>query len=255
MRGKNAEVHAIYERFFKVGQVTSEEELQAAFRLRYQVYCIENAFEDPAHCPNRMETDQFDAHSVHSVVVDRSTDRVIGTVRLILPYFCARTVILPVEHACNHFTREDRDRFRRGRAAEISRFAVSKRFRSDIATSDPQRDGEHLSPLQATSWCQQSFVAMGLLRAIFQMSAQSGITHLYALMEPALLRLISRIGLTFAPLGTLVDYHGARQPCYGGFEALQNQLRWTRPDIWRFISGAGAESIVDGTYDAAVGYG
>src|SRR6187455_620269 len=44
------------------------------FRIRFQVYCIDNAFEDPDDNPDGLETDACDGHSVHSLLIHRSTD-------------------------------------------------------------------------------------------------------------------------------------------------------------------------------------
>src|SRR4051795_2391242 len=55
------------------------------FRIRFQVYCIDNAFEDPDDNPDGLETDGYDGHSVHSLLTQRSTGNAIGTVRLVLP--------------------------------------------------------------------------------------------------------------------------------------------------------------------------
>src|SRR4051812_31927913 len=55
------------------------------FRIRFQVYCIDNAFEDPEDNPGGLETDAYDSHSAHSLLTHRSTGNAIGTVRLVLP--------------------------------------------------------------------------------------------------------------------------------------------------------------------------
>src|SRR5579871_2563444 len=59
--------------------------LDAAYRLRYQVYCVENAFETAAEHPDGREIDREDDRAIHSLIVHRRTGLAAGTVRLILP--------------------------------------------------------------------------------------------------------------------------------------------------------------------------
>src|SRR5258706_7303443 len=56
-----------------------------AHRVRYQVYCVENRFENPADHADQLERDEFDSHAVHSLLIDRKSQEALGTVRLVLP--------------------------------------------------------------------------------------------------------------------------------------------------------------------------
>src|SRR5689334_21595845 len=73
------------DRYFAVRPATTPEMLDAAHRIRYQVYCVENAFEDPAQHPDQKEIDRYDPHSDHAVLIYMPTNQVVGCVRLILP--------------------------------------------------------------------------------------------------------------------------------------------------------------------------
>ena len=64
-------------------------------RIRYQVYCLENGFEDPARYPDGEERDEWDEHSVHFIVRDRLSGEWIGAMRLIKPV----EGILPIQRA------------------------------------------------------------------------------------------------------------------------------------------------------------
>ena len=77
------------------------------------------------------------------------------------------------------------------------------------------------------------------MNAIVRMSAEHGITRWLALMEPALLRLLGRLGVDFEPLGSPVDYHGMRQPCHGDAEKMLDGLRRRRADAWELITENG----------------
>src|ERR1043165_7041228 len=74
-----------YRTYFRAEAVRSGAQLKQALSLRYQVYCLERNFEDAAQYPDRLETDDFDAQSVHGVLFYRPWDKAVGTIRLILP--------------------------------------------------------------------------------------------------------------------------------------------------------------------------
>jgi len=73
-----------YRTYFRAEAVNSDRLLKMALSLRYQVYCLERNFEEAAHFPDRLETDRYDAQSVHGVLFYRPWDKAIGTTRLIL---------------------------------------------------------------------------------------------------------------------------------------------------------------------------
>lgn len=105
---------------FKV--LTSKEELETAFSLRYEVFCVEKGIADPGKYPNKMETDEYDDKSLHVAVLDEY-EEIIAYARLVLPcdvFPIERTNTLP---SC----------FKRNTAVESSRGLVVKDKRhSDV---------------------------------------------------------------------------------------------------------------------------
>src|SRR5512143_1580340 len=85
----------LYESYFKVVLAETEEQRNAAFRLRYDVYCIEHPFEDPSVNPGSMERDAFDERALHAILIYRQDNAVIGTVRLLLPDGAENGAALP----------------------------------------------------------------------------------------------------------------------------------------------------------------
>ena len=75
----------LYDRYFTVLPATTPDLLDAAHALRYQVYCVEHAFEDPARQVGEREFDRYDSRSIHAVLLYTPTGDVVGCVRLILP--------------------------------------------------------------------------------------------------------------------------------------------------------------------------
>ena len=208
-----------YKAYFRGEAATSAELLRMAHSLRYQVYCLERQFETPQRYPQRLETDAFDAQSVHGLLFYRPSDTAIGTSRLILPGRNAQP--LPVQA---HLARSDTNlaaRFPWERSAEVSRFAISRRFRPD------RTDRSELP-------------CLGLVQLVLRLSLAHGITHWVALMSPALLRMLAMMGIEFTPVGSLVSFHGLRQPCGCEIAQVLETLSRRNPARWQIVTDGGS---------------
>jgi N-acyl amino acid synthase of PEP-CTERM/exosortase system len=208
-----------YHRWFEIIPANTPALREKAYRLRYQVYCCENQYENPEEHPQRMERDAFDPRSIHSLLIHRATGIAIGTVRLILPDPESRKVSLPIQQVCHHPLLKT---LPMSSVAEISRFAISKETRK-IADEDLPKDVK----------CP---IVIGLMKAVVQMSLGCGITNCLAVMEPSLLKLLSRFDIFFAPVGPLVEYHGLRQPCHARVDSFLEGLRRQNSELWQFLT-------------------
>ncbi|HUZ73954.1 MAG TPA: PEP-CTERM/exosortase system-associated acyltransferase [Stellaceae bacterium] len=227
-----ADVIDIYGRYFEIVPANTAELRERAYRLRYQVYCVEHAFLDPAANPGERETDAFDAHSVHSLLIHRASGAACGTVRLILPDPAHPKASFPV-YGLGPAAAAMKRRLPRLRTAELSRFAVTKEFRRRAGETVYADVGEAgARPASLPERRALPHITFGLMRAVLLMSLEHNISHLCAVMEPALLRLMARFGLRFEPAGELVDYHGLRQPCFAALEDLVAGIRTAREDMW-----------------------
>src|SRR5438067_13918716 len=74
-----------YRENFEVVRASTPSLLDQVYRLRYQVYCVENDYEHPGRQAEGRETDIYDDRSVHALLIHRRSDAVTGTVRVILP--------------------------------------------------------------------------------------------------------------------------------------------------------------------------
>jgi N-acyl amino acid synthase of PEP-CTERM/exosortase system len=78
--------------------IADEPELvEAACRLRYQVYCLERGFEPGS---NGIETDEFDRNARHVLLVHRQTGETIGTARVIPSSGTHGVSGLPMNRVC-----------------------------------------------------------------------------------------------------------------------------------------------------------
>ena len=225
----------LFDRYFAVLPAKTPELLDAAYALRYQVYCVEHPFENPLEHPNGREIDKYDAHSVHAVLIYKPTGGVVGCVRLIVPPAGGSMASLPIRALLNNEGRARLDACDPLRTAEISRYAVSKALR--------RRQGEDLYPdvAQITNTEVRRVaphISLGLFRAIAELAAAQGITKVCAAMTPALSRLLERFGATFEPLGPPIDYHGLRQPGLATSGALLEGLANNSEDYYRVVDAA-----------------
>ena len=188
---------------------------RAAFRLRYNVYCVERGFEDISRYPERMEWDSHDEHARHVLVRARSRPGgVVGASRLVVDTACQGA--LPIEShgsvsVCRQlaYVREHPDT----RLAEVSRLAVTREF------------AEVLHPAALPARLRSQHVTLGLLALLFQQSWHAGVTHWVALLETTLLRALARFGFHCHPIGTVIEHRGARQPVIARLADLWGGVR------------------------------
>jgi N-acyl amino acid synthase of PEP-CTERM/exosortase system len=194
---------------------------EQAYRLRHQVYCIENQFEP--RCADGMERDRFDHRAPHALLFHRHCDLPVGTVRLILPDPERPAGSLPIHTACPPETMRAAGLPAR-HTAEISRFALSRsrlRYLQEAARNEAQ-DRRVLS-----------FACLGLIGALRHVAVEHGITHTVAVMEPSLRRRLGMIGLPLEPLGAPVLYHGWRVACHTRIDRLEAGFQRQRPELWQ----------------------
>jgi N-acyl amino acid synthase of PEP-CTERM/exosortase system len=192
--------------------------LRQAYRLRYQVYCVERQF---LTGQNGVEYDEYDEFARHAVVRWHRTGEVVGTVRLVLPKVPAGGDDFPIQHVCDPAVLRGLPRATIG---EVSRFALAKQSTKQVRC------------MSATT-C--SLLRLALIQGAVRLSAEAGHTHWLAVMEPTLLRLLRATGIHFDPLGPPVEYHGLRQPAVAELMPLLARLAEEQPVVWDFITRRG----------------
>jgi N-acyl amino acid synthase of PEP-CTERM/exosortase system len=236
----------LYNAYFRVVRADTDELRADVYRLRFHVYAVEHKFERPDDFPDGQEKDIFDDHSVHSLLIHRPSETIAGTVRLILPDPARSIGSLPIDHVCSDPVLGGSPELPRTCTAEVSRFAVSKSFR--------RRLGEAGSPSGVTEESLRAeeekaahmgdrriapHITLGLIQSLVEMSIEHGVTHWCAVMERALLRLLTKIGIHFQDAGPLVEYHGRRQPCYRNLHDLLETVKQERFDVWEILTREG----------------
>jgi N-acyl-L-homoserine lactone synthetase len=203
---------------FRIEVADTPEKREAAYRLRYQVYCTERGYEPGQGV---LETDRFDERAGHALLTQLSTGRVVGTVRLVAPAEVGRNTVdldVPMQRVCPPAL--FRVVPRSERLGEISRFAISKELRDDPAGCVPLR--------------------LGLLRGIVELSAGMHLTSWCAMMERSLLRLLRFSGVHFHPLGPAIEHRGLRQPSWARIDDVLGRMWRECPVVWHYITDGGA---------------
>ena len=237
----------LYKTFHDHFEVVSADTLglmETAFRIRYQVYCVERSFEDQDAFPDQMETDEYDMHSSQSLVRCKGSEQYTGMVRLVLPNPVDMNTPLPMEKYCQSgldASGIDLSTIPRDSLAEISRFSISKELKS-LCSRKPAISlvgAENRQEDKAVDARMMPHIALGLFAGIVRMSAQNNITHWLSVMEPTLFRFLSRYGIYFQKTGPVVDYHGRRQPAVASIDSVLSGIYAHRKDVWDIITDYG----------------
>jgi N-acyl amino acid synthase of PEP-CTERM/exosortase system len=225
----------IYQQHFDVVRARTPAQLDQAFHLRYQVYCVEHQFLDPTKNPGSREIDEHDENSVHILLVHRRTNKAFGTARVIIPHLGSSWQLLPIHDLLPPIYREEFDRYSFHQIGEISRFAVSKEFRHQWA--EMVRPGFNCDRIDEVVEQQLlRHLIFGLLGEVVEICLEYGVVHLAAVVEPPLFRMLRKFGIEFEPLGGLVEYHGKRQPCVVDIGRFIESSRYQNTDLWQFMS-------------------
>ena len=179
-------------------QIANDEELRELQKLRYEVYCLAKRFLPATDYPDQLETDEFDAHSIHFIAIDtdKRPFKILGTLRLILD----SEHRFPVE---NHFRLFQTIR-ERNRTVELSRLIITPQSRKGLTVP----------------------ILMGLSREAYRYCLAKNIEHCYAVLEAPFLHILGRLGLLFEPIGPSEWYFNTEnQPYYLSVSKVDKMLK------------------------------
>jgi N-acyl amino acid synthase of PEP-CTERM/exosortase system len=230
-----------FNEYFDMVPALSEELKREAYKLRYQVYCLETGFEDSNEYPEGLEFDEFDKRSLHYLIYHRKQKIYMATVRLILPDMDNHDQLFPIEIHSQIDNVDALKHISRNHLAEASRFCVSRAFR--------RRKNEMNSITGAAIDMEDVFtqeerrvipnITLALVACVIKMSHENNIHDWYAVMEPALIRVFSALGINFITLGPLTNYHGKRQPCTINVNDLLDGVAHKNLSHWNMLTNKG----------------
>jgi N-acyl amino acid synthase of PEP-CTERM/exosortase system len=217
---------------FEMQLADTPDRVRLAQVVRYQVYCVENAYEAPK-ASDHLETDEFDSHAVHTLLSSRANAYVLGTVRLILPLADRLHDSFPLQRVMDASSLNVFNTLPLRMMGEVSRFSISREFRRTAEEGDTSG---HL----ATASNSGPLMRLGLVQGLIRMCIDHGITHWCAAMEITLLRMLAAMGIRFQAVGPVVEHHGPRQPCYCVIPDMLDVMRRERPAFWSVLTNGGA---------------
>lgn len=198
----------------------------AAFGVRWEVYCRELGFEPMDHFPDHCEHDDADLRSVQVVAYHRASGQPAGCYRLLMADPLTPATRFHVEEVCQRLTAGAIPATGDGRLgyAELSRFCIIAPFRRfDAATDTPpwgmsserwMAEARHRRGLSGLLWLTAAHIALELR-----------LDYLLTLMEPRLQQLGKAMGFNFTAIGEPVDFRGERVPYRIDRRALRSLLQ------------------------------
>ncbi len=243
-RPSREEVLSRFEDVFCETTAVCEQQVKTAFRLRYQVYCVERNYEESAGAAAGLECDSYDDYSHHILLTERTGGEAIGTVRLVQPGPDRDWLqCLPLASYAHETSLNELAALPAGSTAEVSRFAIPRAARDLLRPTPADADArpELLLP----------YISLGLIRGLVRQSMERGITHWCLAAEPSLLRRLRGYGLHFQSIGPLVEHRGLRQVCCAALAPLMKRVQEEQPAFWRILTDEGRFDPADWDGQAA----
>jgi len=201
-----------FAKYFRTVPAVNDELRRAVFGIRHAVYCDELGYEPPR--PDHLESDPFDARSVHCLLESVRNGEFVGCVRLVLADAANPQSQLPFERLCEDSLDRsivDPQGLDRTKIAEVSRLAVVSRYR--------RRKGEQKVPLGidesdfgTPDRPRFPYIAAGLYLGMIAQARHHGVETLFMLTERRLARQLSRLGVNLRTIGAPVEHRGIRYP-------------------------------------------
>ncbi|WP_432743612.1 PEP-CTERM/exosortase system-associated acyltransferase [Methylobacter sp. G7] len=233
---------AHFDEYFEMIPATSAELKNEVYKLRYQVYCIENEFLNSEHYPDELEVDDFDRQSIHYLIRHRKSGDYAATTRLILPGTDNPEKLFPLELYCEIDNSGVMQPINREHLGEVSRFCVSKEFKKrknethTLAAIGPDQQDYFTSDERRAF----PLISLALIACVIKASHENDIRYLYATMERSLLQFLSALGINFIKIGPQGDYHGPRWPTVIKITDLLDCVAEKKPNIWNFLTNEGS---------------
>lgn len=226
-----------FSKYFRAVPALNDDLRTIVFRIRHAVYCEELGYE--AVRADGLESDSFDARSVHCLLQSVRNDEYVGCVRLVLAAPHDPDTLLPFEQRCA----ETIDRsivdplmLDRAKIAEISRLAVIARYR--------RRQGEHAVPVGigaadfgTPAQPRFPYIAAGLYLGMIAQARHHGIETLFMLTERRLARQIARLGVDARKIGAPIEHRGTRYPSMMSVQGVIDGLGFFVRPLFAVISG------------------
>ncbi len=237
------DLYTTFHERFEIIIADTPELLEEVYRVRYQVLCVEQripGFEQTLYADGQ-EKDDYDSHSSHVLIRHRHSGKFIGTARLILFDSMNPEKLFPVEtHGWLDPELLDMSKFPREQIAEISRFVVINHFnrrRGERRNLDTRKGHSERRDRRS-----KLHLALVLMAGILRMCGRFNVRIWLSFMDPALNRLLSTFGLSFNPVGPIVEHHGPRKPYFLEIADTLDVMEENHHEAWVVMTDNGKYS-------------
>jgi N-acyl amino acid synthase of PEP-CTERM/exosortase system len=234
-----------FRKYFRIDAATNDSLRDAVYGVRHEVYCEELKFEPER--PDRRETDNFDAHSLHCIMrgVEAPLEPV-GCTRLVLARPDDLHAPLPFELSCAATLDRsiiDPAHLPRHRIAEVSRLAVRSRWRR--RKGDQRNSPASVSEEDFGTKAQPRFpyIPVGLYMGAIALAVHHEIDTLFVLTEPRLASHFARLGVDIRQIGGPIEHRGTRVPSMMDVHSIVRNMRMIMRPLWRAVNEDVARSL------------
>jgi N-acyl amino acid synthase of PEP-CTERM/exosortase system len=217
---------SLFDDQFEVVLADDEFSRSIHYQIRYQVYCLEEGFEDRGRFSDEEEKDQWDDHSVHFLVRARQSGEWVAAMRMVIP----ETGGLPIEQVCD-IDPIVMSSFPEKQIVEISRMCIVDSHRRKQLANVPGRLQAVPETKGAGERVHKSIIMKGLLRAAATYSEDHDIPFWYFLTTPALARIINRLNVQLVKVGSAYEHRGTRYPFLANIRQAVEQAKKGCPDM------------------------
>jgi len=236
--------YANYKGAFTLVEADTQELREQCFKLRYEVFCLENGYEDPARNTDQMECDTYDLDAVHFLLMHNDSGRAAGTVRVILPQADRQFDSFPVQNLCDHPILHTAGRPMQ--ICQISRLCMSDFFRRrdrDGRVLPAYYEQENLKGKKEGNMIyvrrRIPYAPLGLFQMAFEAALSRGIMDCVMFIEPDQLAGFKRMGIAYSVLGPRLDHHGGQQPVIFNIKHVLDTMLIDNPQCWDVVSDMG----------------
>jgi len=187
---------------------------QIHHQLRYQVFCLETGYEDPAQFPDGEEKDEWDDNAAHFLVRERSSGQWVAAMRLVLP----SAQSLPIEERVVIESSSRRDR---RYCAEVSRLCMvghyRRRLQGRVMPCIEQTPGSALQRgvvrSEIVKQQRSAEILQVLLKAGLAVGCERAIRYCYMLTTRSLAKIASCVlPMEMQLAGSACSHRGERYP-------------------------------------------
>lgn len=232
-----------FQKYFEIVPALTPELKNEVFRIRHDVYCEELKFE-PVR-PDKRETDEYDAHSLHCLIRNVNNGEFAGCTRLVLTRPGNPRDFLPFEKTCAKTldrTIIDPQRMPRDRIGEVSRLAISARYRRrkgeehDLRAFADDSFGDAKRP-------RFPYIPVGLYLGTIELALRHGIDTIFVLTAPRLASHFARLGAKVTQIGGPVEHRGQRVPSMMDCKGIINGLNFVTRPLYKVIAAEVDEQL------------